>query len=124
MTTYQLDEIRTILQIVAFAVGSAFGVLWTIRTGFFQLNSRTMTTLKEAIAALEEKVAVLEAKIQEYDKRNKELEGMVEGKERIISEIITSITESGLCEKAWDCDERIVPVDHIKTRRTSGRITP
>lgn len=119
MTALNLDTIRTVVEVVAVAIGAAIGILWTIRTGFFTLQKRTVDTLKEAVAALEEKVAILEKRLTEYEKRNRELEGMVEGKERVISEIIASITESGLCEKAWTCVERVVPVDHIKSSSAS-----
>lgn len=115
MSQADLDVIKTVAQILALAIGGAAGVLWTLRTGFFTLQKRTVETLKETVAALDGRVVQLEEKIQEYEQRNSELEGMVEGKDRAIAEIIAGVAKSGLCASAWDCERRVIPVE--KPRR-------
>jgi hypothetical protein len=116
-----LDLVRTVLEIVGITIGGAMGVLWTVRTGFFTLQKRVVETLKEAVEALETRVGQLEAEVQKAQIQRQELEGVIEGKEKVITDIILSVTESGLCENAWSCDNRIVPVDHIKSRHTRAR---
>jgi len=119
MTLYELDMLRTIVQVVAFAIGGALGILWTVRTGFFSLQKRTVTTLQDTVTALEERVAQLEQKLFDYETRNSELEGMVEGKDKAIAELIAGVAESRLCVKAWSCPDHEPPIKPPKRRRLS-----
>ena len=109
LDTYQLDMLRTVVQVVAFAVGGAVGLLWAIRTGWFTLNRSTMDALKENISALEQRVECLETKLTEYERLTEELEGEVAGKNRAIAEMVAAIGESRMCAKAWTCEERVIP---------------
>ena len=121
MSALDLDIVRTIAYTVALAIGGAVGILWTIRSGFFTLQKRTVETLKETLSALEMRVDQLEQKVREYEQRNSELEGMVEGKDRAIAELIAQVAKSGLCGKAWECVHRVVPVEKPKRQHTASK---
>jgi hypothetical protein len=76
--------------------------------------------LKEAIDALELKVTGLEERLTDYETRNVELSGVVEGKDRVIGEILAAIIKIsvGLCP---ECAKRLTEVTQIQTRHTNGK---
>ena len=110
MSVETLDLIRTVVQVIAFAVGGALALVWGIRGGFIRLQHETVDTYKEAIAAMELKMAELEARVAHLEQKNEELMGELEGKELVIAELVREITESGLCKKAMRCVDREVPM--------------
>ena len=122
MDSYTLDMVRTLVQVVAFAIGGTIGLLVAIRSGWFKMNKETLETYKEALNAMDVKIQELEKRIKQLEEKNNELQGELEGKDLVIEELIDAVAESGLCQKAWECHERIIPLkDEHKSFRANRR---
>ena len=118
MDASTFEAIKLIVEAVALAIGGALAILWAVRNGWFKLQQDTVRTYKDSIESLERKVTDLEDRMRALEDKNKQLAGEVEGKDMVIGELVQAISESGLCQRAWDdCADRIIPIDGAGRRK-------
>lgn len=118
MDASTLASVKFIVEAVALAIGSALGILIAVRNGWFKMQKDTVSAYKDSIEALERKVSDLEDRMLALEAKNRELEGEVEGKDMVIDELVQAISESGLCQRAWDdCADRVIPIDGARRRK-------
>ena len=125
------DIIKLAVEGVLFGAGAGLMLLFAVRNGIFSVQKDTVSTYKdmvevgaEARADLEARVAALEIEVKELSRllsaatsRADELQGMVEGKDAAITEMMVAVAKSTLCSSAFDCPNRKVPLPKTTGRR-------
>lgn len=116
------DGLTTAIEVIVIAVGAAIGILWTVRTGFFTLQKRTVESYKEALDSaaannteLMQRVSVLESKVHDFGRKlrameaeNEKLRATVVSKEGAIAEMLAAVAVAGVCGRV-ECADRIPP---------------
>lgn len=106
-----LDNARTTVEFVAIVIGTIL-IAWLIwKRSLLDVQQKAMQVQSEALEAYETRIGQLEEKVDTLIGENRELRGIIEGKNAIVRDIVEAIAEANICLNAPTCGNRVVPTD-------------
>jgi predicted RNase H-like nuclease (RuvC/YqgF family) len=79
------------------------------KRALLDVQSKAMQVQADALEVYETRISQLEAAVGELKAENQRLQGIIEGKDSAVTDLVEAIASANVCLNAASCANRVVP---------------